>query len=109
MPGRKSGLTYSSYHPRARYVKFSFDQTIAEDGDSNLQYTLFGSGDNNAMKMRDNGGKLVIDLQGGSGAKTSKADTVLISQMYTRAHTNVQCQIILFKSAIKKNKQTNNK
>jgi hypothetical protein len=60
--GRKGGITYTSYHPRAKYVHFSYDMTIEELGNQ-LYFDILSSGATEAFKMRNNGSdKLVVTL-----------------------------------------------
>ena len=59
----KFGVSYESYHPRAKYIKLSFDQTISNDG-MWLEYQTFYSGPVQAMQMWNNGGYLVVGVKG---------------------------------------------
>ena len=61
----KTGVSYESYHPRAKFFKFSFDQTISDDG-MWLEYATRYSGSVRAMQMWNNGGNLVVGIKGGS-------------------------------------------
>ena len=62
----KTGVSYESYHPRSRFIKFSFDQTISDDG-MWLEYaTVLNYGSNTqAIQMWNNGGYLVAGVKGG--------------------------------------------
>ena len=70
-PQKAHGIAYSSYHPRAKFIRFSFDQTMGED--VQLAYRLNDNEAATAVKFRDNNGKLVVDL--GDVAQTSDANT----------------------------------
>ena len=59
------GASYESYHPRAKYIKMSFDQTISNQNMQIKYQTRYGSGVD-ALKMRDDGGKLVVSIVQGS-------------------------------------------
>ena len=61
----KCGVAYESYHPRAKYIKLSFDQTISNDG-MWLEYASYYSGKVRAMQMWNNEGNLVVGISGGS-------------------------------------------
>ena len=71
--GRKGGVSYTSYHPSARYIKLSFDQTIAEDEGTDIRYDLFASSNTEALKFRDNNGKLAVALKN-ADAKTTDGE-----------------------------------
>jgi len=59
----KCGIAYESYHPRAKYIKLSFDQTISNDG-MWLEYASYYSGKVQALQMWNNGGYLVAGVVG---------------------------------------------
>ena len=61
----KTGISYESYHPRAKYIKLSFDQTISNDA-MWLEYKTRYSGTAQALQMWDNDGSLVVGIKGGS-------------------------------------------
>ncbi len=61
----KTGISYESYHPRAKYIKLSFDQTISNDG-MWLKYETRYSGTEQALQMWNNNGNLVVGVKGGS-------------------------------------------
>ena len=66
----KCGVAYESYHPRAKYIKLSFDQTISNDG-MWLEYASYYSGKVRAMQMWNNEGSLVVGIAGGSNVTCS--------------------------------------
>ena len=61
----KHGVAYEDYHPKAKYIKFSFDQTISASG-MWLEYATYYSGKVQALQMWNNDGKLVVGIKGGS-------------------------------------------
>lgn len=61
----KMGVSYENYHPRARFIKISFDQTISSDG-MWLEYATYYSGAKRALQMWNNDGSLVVGIKGGS-------------------------------------------
>ena len=60
----KTGVSYESYHPRAKYFKFSFDQTISNDA-MWIEYATRYSGAVRAFQMWNNNGNLVVGIKGG--------------------------------------------
>ena len=68
---RKTGVSYSSYHPRAKYVKFSFDQTLNSGTGTWLSYDMYTNNSGiNALQMWNNEGYLVVAVRGGGGNNT---------------------------------------
>ena len=59
----KHGVAYESYHPRAKFIKLSFDQTISNSS-MWLEYQTYYSGGVRAMQMWDNDGYLVVAVAG---------------------------------------------
>lgn len=70
-PQTSHGIGYSSYHPRYKYVRFSFDQTMSEG--TQLAYRLNNFESLTGLQFRDNGGKLVAVV--GDTTVTTDANT----------------------------------
>ena len=66
----KCGIAYESYHPRAKYVRLSFDQTISNSS-MWLEYQTYYSGGVTALQMWDNEENLVVSIKRGSGADSA--------------------------------------
>ena len=66
----KHGIAYESYHPRAKFIKLSFDQTLSNDG-MWVEYATHYSGQVRAMQMWNNEGKLVVGIKGGKNETCS--------------------------------------
>ena len=68
---RHTGVSYKSYHPRAKYVKLSFDQTITSGDGTWLGYDLYAKDTGvEGLQMWNNGGNLVVGIKGGGGNNT---------------------------------------
>ena len=65
IPPDKSGVSYASYHPRAKYVKISFDQTI---GAGTIAYKLcYNTNRTAALSFWKDNGYLYASVKGGGG------------------------------------------
>lgn len=68
-PQTAHGIAYSSYHPRAKFIKLSFDQTITS---GTLRYNITrGSTLDEIVRFQENEGKLAVVIPNNERGKTT--------------------------------------
>ncbi len=68
-PQTAHGVSYSSYHPRAKYIQLSFDQTITS---GTLRYNITrGSTLDEFVRFQENEGKLAVVIPNNERGKTT--------------------------------------
>ena len=81
----KTGIAYESYHPRAKCIKLSFDQTISNDA-MWLKYETYYSGAVQALQMWNNNGYLVVGIPSGGNVTCNGSGSKPTAEMTATNH-----------------------